>query len=156
MKYTEYLFSARKHNHACRVIKEKIEGLKEPELNSDEAKFLTLSLFYLSGYIIECSMKFKIFELCNYDKLIEVDENGCNQLGINYRKQIKRHNFDILQNTLSAYHGDFPHMSNNKEVNKLIKLWDPEIRYQEIVVAHSDVIKFYEHTIEFLKNMNKA
>ncbi|KAF0860240.1 hypothetical protein Y888_07350 [Mixta calida B021323] len=156
MKYTEYLFSAKKHNHTCRIIKEKIDGYDEGELETDEAKFLVLSLYYLSGYIIECSMKFKIFELCNYDRMTEIDEVGCSKVGIDYKRHIKKHNFDILQNTLSSFIGDFPHMSKDKEVNKLINLWNPELRYQDVKVDYNKVVRFYEHTIEFLKKMNKA
>ncbi|MCW2475843.1 MULTISPECIES: hypothetical protein [unclassified Symbiopectobacterium] len=156
MRYTEYLFSAYKHNQACRVLKEKIDQYDESKFNTEEVKFLILNLYYLSGYIIECSMKFKIFELCNYDRLTEINESGCNVRGINYRRDIKNHNFDILQNTLSSFIGDFPHMSKNKSVNILIKKWNPEIRYQNIIVDYDHVVKFYEHTVEFLKKTNKV
>ena len=69
--------------------------------SAEERNFLVLSLYYLSGYIIECSLKFKIFEVCNYDENIDITEEECRNLGINYKKDIRIHNFEKLQHSIN-------------------------------------------------------
>ncbi|WP_122431159.1 hypothetical protein [Pseudomonas viridiflava] len=153
MKYTEYLSSAKRHNHACRVLKTKLESLDESELGSEEFKFLVLSIYYLSGYIVECSLKFKIFELSNYDLNIEVDEEECSKAGIDYKKRIKTHNFEKLQNYLDSLVGGLSYTSQKQEINHLLRLWNPELRYSQIELDHTQVKELYDHTTQYLKRM---
>ncbi|EME5702204.1 hypothetical protein VY440_004191, partial [Escherichia coli] len=117
MKYTEFLSSAKRHNHACRVLKEKLDSLGEDNAENVEYKFLVLSLYYLSGYIIECSIKYKIFELENYDLNSEVNEGECEKVGIDFKNKIKTHNFKRLQNYLDSLISDVSHVSEKKVIN---------------------------------------
>ncbi|WP_157822925.1 hypothetical protein, partial [Shewanella sp. Bg11-22] len=109
MKYPEYLSSARRHKQACRVLKEKLDTYAEERENDENYKHLVISLYYLSGYIIECSLKFKIFEVCGYSTEVEIDEDECKNFGINYRKKIRVHCFHKLQNFLDSKVPDISH-----------------------------------------------
>lgn len=153
MKYTEFLLSAKRHNHACRVLKEKLDSLGEDSAENVEYKFLVLSLYYLSGYIIECSIKYKIFELENYDLNSEVNEGECEKVGIDFNKKIKTHNFKRLQNYLDSLISDVSHVSEKKVINKLMNEWTPEIRYSSVDVNYNQIKDLYSHTNNFLKRM---
>lgn len=153
MKYTEFLTSAKRHNHACRVLKEKLDSLGEDNADNVEYKFLVLSLYYLSGYIIECSIKYKIFELENYDLNLEVNEGECEKFGIDFKNKIKTHNFKRLQNYLDSLISDVSHVSEKKTINKLLNEWTPEIRYSSIDVNYKQIKELYSHTNNFLKKM---
>lgn len=151
MKYTEFLSSAKRHNHACRVLKEKLDSLGDGCAEDVEYKFLVLSLYYLSGYIIECSIKYKIFQLENYDLHSDVNEEECEKAGINYKKKIKTHNFNRLQNYLDSLVSGINHVSEKNEINKLINEWTPEIRYSTVELSYEQVKELYSHTNNFLK-----
>ncbi|NNA66146.1 hypothetical protein [Pseudomonas gessardii] len=153
MKYTEYLISAKRHNHACRVLKAKLDTFDEVDLRSEEFKFLVLSMYYLSGYIIECALKFKIFELKQYDPTLEIDEENCANAGINYKKRIKTHNFNSLQNYLDSLVGGLSHTSDKHETNRLLSEWNPEIRYSHIDLEYDQIKEFYAHSIQYLRKM---
>jgi hypothetical protein len=153
MKYTEFLSSARRHNHACKVLKEKLDSLGEDSVENVEYKFLVLSLYYLSGYIIECSIKFKIFELKSFDVNSDVNEGECEKAGIDYKNKIKTHNFKRLQNYLDSLVSDISHVSNKKSINKLMYEWNPEIRYSTIDVNYNQIKELYAHSNKFLKMM---
>lgn len=69
MQYHEYLNSARKHQYTCEEVLKLIKGI---ELTSGEGKSrhkrLLLNLYYLSGYVVECSVKYAIYHLIAYDR----------------------------------------------------------------------------------------
>ncbi|MFI8224190.1 hypothetical protein [Pseudomonas sp. NPDC085632] len=153
MKYTEYLISAKRHNHACRVLKAKLDTFDENDIRSEEFKFLVLSMYYLSGYIIECALKFKIFELKQYDPALEVDEANCTNAGINYKKRIKTHNFSSLQNYLDSLVTGLSHISDKREINRLLNDWNPEIRYSHIDLEYDQIKEFYAHSSQYLRKM---
>lgn len=153
MKYTDYLLSAKRHNHACKALKEKIEVLNSSSENSDELKFLVLSLYYLSGYIIECSLKFKIFEIKGFDKNAEINESECSRFDIDYKKRIKTHNFGKLQEYLDSLVSDITHTSESTDVNLLLNNWKPDIRYEHLDITYENIKIFYEHTTQFLKKV---
>ncbi|WP_323898888.1 hypothetical protein [Aeromonas hydrophila] len=153
MTYLEYLSSARKHNHTCRVLKEKIDSLPVEEASGDEYKYLVMSLYYLSGYIIECAIKFKIFQLNGYDVHAEVDAASCSKAGIDYQKNIKTHSFQRLQNYLSSLVSDLSYVSDQKDLNKLLQNWSPELRYAYFELDYLKIKELHEHTVQFLKKM---
>lgn len=153
MKYTEYLISAKRHSQACRVLKEKIENFDTSEFDTDEYKYLVASLYYLSGYIIECTQKFKIFELAAFDAGIDINEESCTSFGINYKKRIKTHSFEKLQNYLDSLIGEFSYISGEEKVDHLLNNWKPEIRYCHIEFAYSDIQALYNHSMNFLRKV---
>lgn len=152
MKYPEYLSSARRHNHACRVLKARIDSL-DVEEGLEEYNYLVSSLYYLSGYIIECAMKYKIFELCQYSLEVEVDEAECEKVGIDYKKRIKTHNFNKLQNYLDSLISGLSHSSDDKEINKLLQNWTPELRYSYCELNYKKIEELYNHTTRYLKKV---
>lgn len=153
MRYPEYLSSAKRHNYACRVLKAKIDSLGKEESNDDEFKFLVLSLYYLSGYIVECSLKFKIFEISQYDSCAEVNKAECSRAGIDYTKRIKTHSFERLQEYLDSLVSGFSHVSENQGVNRLLNEWNPELRYTHIDLDYNEIKELYNHTSLFLRKM---
>lgn len=152
MKYPEYLISAKRHNKACRVLQDRIELYKEQGIEDDNFKFLVLNLYYLSGYIVECSLKYKIYELFGYSINAEVDDAAeCAKVGIDYFKQIRVHKFSRLQNLLDSRIGDFTHLSEIDSVGQLLREWHPNKRYGSFELAYQDVQEFYTHTNAFLR-----
>lgn len=153
MKYPEYLSSAKRHSHACKLLKEKIATYGNENSNIQEFKYLVLSLYYLSGYIIECSLKFKILELSGFGSELEVTNNECNKFNIRYRQEIKIHDFAKLQDVLDSKSSDISHESDDDRIEYLLLGWDPKIRYEDVSLDHQDVDAFYEHAVCFLRKM---
>ncbi|MFA0343993.1 hypothetical protein AB4552_18240 [Vibrio sp. 10N.222.54.C3] len=153
MKYPEYLHSAKRHNYACRLLQEKLASFDVQDQNSDNFKHVVCSLYYLSGYIIECSLKFKIFECCNYDSVSEIESEKCKEHGINYRKKIKTHSFTTLQNFLSSKVSEISYESNESHLSLLLDNWTPEVRYESRNLDHDEVIELYMHAKKFLRQM---
>ena len=153
MKYTAYLSSAKRHNHACKALIEKINSLSDQDDAIEERNFLVLSLYYLSGYIIECSLKFKIFEVCNYDENIDITEEECRNLGINYKKDIRIHNFEKLQNFMDSLNIGISYISGNSKIDNLLNNWKPDLRYEHNTLDYTSIHEMYKHTIQFLRQM---
>lgn len=153
MKYPEYLHSAKRHNYACRLLKNKLDSFDDSEQDTDNFKHTVNSLYYLSGYIIECSLKFKIFECCGYDREKDIIPEECKKYDINHRKKIKTHSFKTLQNVLSSKISDVSYESEKDEVRHLLSNWSPEVRYEATDVSYNDVVGFYLHASKFLKEM---
>lgn len=152
MKYPDYLMSAKRHNKACRVLQDRIEMYREQGVEDENIKFLVLNMYYLSGYIVECSLKYKIYELFGYSINAEVDDQAeCAKVGINYKRQIKLHCFSRLQNLLDSKLSDISHLSEIDTVGQLLKDWNPEKRYENFEIAYQDVQNFYAHTTAFLR-----
>jgi len=152
LKYLEFLSSAKRHDYACRVLQEKIESYEENTYD-EKFKFLVISLYYLSGYIIECSLKFKILEVSGFNSNVEVNKNECKKIGIIYHEQIKTHDFTRLQDFLDSKIPDLSHESDNDEIECLLTSWDPTIRYEDISIEYRKVKSFYNHANDFLKKM---
>jgi hypothetical protein len=153
LKYPEYLSSAKRHNYACRVLQDKIETYANDSPNDENFNHLITSLYYLSGYIIECSLKFKIFEVISFDSNIEIDDVACKALGFNYRKKIQIHSFQRLQNFLDSKISDISHLSNESTIDHLLGQWNPEIRYEHLEIQYQDAKAFYKHANNFMKSM---
>jgi len=153
LKYPEYLSSAKRHNYACRVLQEKIETYEEESAHDEKIKSLVISLYYLSGYIIECSLKFKILEVSGFDFNVEVNKSECKKIGIIYHEQIKTHDFKKLQDVLDSKIPDLSHESDSDEIGYLLIKWDPKIRYEDISVEYQKVKSFYNHANGFLKKI---
>jgi hypothetical protein len=99
LKYPEYLLAAKRHNEACKVLQEKIElCLSNEQGQGFQFQHLVLSLYYLSGYIVECSLKYKILDLLGFDINVNVDRLGCNGTNIIRYNEIATHNFLDLRN----------------------------------------------------------
>lgn len=162
MTYKEYLNAARKHLNACIILRDSLSTLCNSK-NKDAGKIkqLTLSLYYLSGYIIECSVKYGIYVYLNYDK--NADIKKLDTRGITFKKHIKHHKFDRYVDHLNKNICGIILIDNknniSNEVKKLYDNWNTEIRYcyNEIPTKfkHCDdlthVLKFSEHAEEVFK-----
>lgn len=153
MKYTSYLSSAKRHSHACQALIEKINILIGQDDRIEERNFLVLSLYYLSGYIVECSLKFKIFEVSNYDENIEISDHKCRILGINYKKDIRIHDFSKLQDFIDSLNIDISYTSGNNDIDILLNNWKPDVRYEHSNLDYESIYKMYQHTVQFLRKM---
>jgi hypothetical protein len=134
MYYSEYLNAARKHLLSCRVINKEIqEIITKPSGQIDESKLrlLTLNLYYLSGYIIECSVKYGIYGVLEYDRTKCI--KNLNYPYASYDTHIKHHKFkryvDIFNAKKSGLILIDDTTSIGKEVKHLYSMWDAEIRY---------------------------
>jgi len=65
MIYKDYKNAAHKHRYTCSVLCEKLAIINE---NKAKYKYLSLNLYYLSGYILECIVKYGIYDLIGYPK----------------------------------------------------------------------------------------
>ncbi|WP_157631113.1 hypothetical protein [Vibrio pacinii] len=153
MKYNEYLESARRHSYACRLMRDRANDFSDEDRNTENFKHLVCSLYYLSGYVIECSLKFKIFECCGFDSEIDIDDEECRKVGINYRKKIKTHSFTTLQNYLNSKISGITHESDDIQIVALLENWSPEIRYETRELDFDLVKNFHEHASKFLRIM---
>ena len=148
MVYKEYLNSARKHLFTCNVIFEKLED-KKPQIKAIKTSLL-LNLYYLSGYIIECIVKWAIFELIAYPK--DQDVKKLDKKDLSFNKNIRFHKFDRYTQhliRLSSLSIPLIHSERDikKEVVRLYREWDVDIRYSYDTKKYNDrdYIQFYEY-----------
>lgn len=132
MLYKEFLNAARKHRTACQVLYEKIKTLDVAQTEqATQHKALTLNLYYLAGYVVECSVKYGIYKAIGYDRAKSVKQ--LNQNGLSYAADIKHHAFERYADHLGRVYSDLVLVSVQREVPRevlhLYKNWDVEIRY---------------------------
>lgn len=131
MVYKEFLNAARKHKYTCSILLEKLDQInnkREPA----QAKYLLLNVYYLSGYIIECIVKYGIYNLVGFSKRKEVTK--LNQDGLRYKDHICHHKFNRFTQYLDCRIGiSLPLIRNKKGINKkvveLYNKWDAPVRY---------------------------
>ncbi|HGZ2076322.1 TPA: hypothetical protein ACN1DJ_001203 [Escherichia coli] len=164
MKYREYLSAARKHVQTSEVLYDSLSiQLQQQPLNNGATKRLTLNLYYISGYVIECVLKYGIYALIGYDK--DMDITKINSKGITYNNKIKHHKFSMYD---ELFNREYPGLilidrkeTISPEVKKLYNGWDAEIRYVYNPIPekfkHSDehihVMKFNEHAKTIFKHV---
>ncbi|EKA97137.1 hypothetical protein HMPREF1310_02282 [Proteus mirabilis WGLW4] len=153
MKYRDYLLSAKRHSHACKILQEKIDITDNTPINDDDKNYLALNLYYLSGYIIECSLKFKIFESFGFEHDLDITKDTCSTKGINYNKKIKTHNFIKLLEYLQTKVPDISYSSDIEEINDLLSKWQPELRYIHATIDYEKVKQLYTHAKLFLRKI---
>ena len=148
MVYKDFLNAARKHEYTCQVLLDRLETIDETK-EKEFFRFLLLNLYYLTGYIIECSVKYGIYSLITYSK--DKDIKKLNQDGLTYTDYIKHHKFERYTEYLDQRIGIVLPLIRDKkqidkEVLKLYQNWDAIIRYS----CNMDVnekrhyISFYE------------
>ncbi len=152
MKYPDYIEAANKHSYACRIIKEKISSFDSSVQDPQQYDFLVCSLYYLSGYIIECSLKFKVFEAFGHESDEEVTQTTCSRLSLSLRR-VQTHDFDKLQDFITSKLSDFTYKSSEELVNQLLDNWEPGLRYEVHSFSSDNVLKFYEHSKQFLRQV---
>ncbi|WP_228200357.1 hypothetical protein [Acinetobacter sp. WCHAc010034] len=132
MQYKEYLNSARKHQYTCEEI---LKCIKSNSATTSQEKVkqkqLIFNLFYLSGYIIECSVKYGIYHLISYDRNKPVKE--LNQNDLTFDRHIKVHKFERYTDAFNKLQGGYKLIDNTKDISpeviQIYKNWDAEVRY---------------------------
>ncbi len=132
MFYNEYLNSARKHQFTCEMILQCVNNLDDSiPKNKTLNKKLLLNTYYLSGYIIECSVKYGIYHSIGYDRKACV--KNLSEKNLTYTGNIKHHRFDKYVDHLIVKHPGIPLIDNKKNINPevidIYRLWDADVRY---------------------------
>ena len=146
MRYEDFLFSARRHKYTCEVINEQMEMFPE---NSQQRIRLLSNFYYLSGYILECSLKYLILEFYGHPFADEVNHASCEALGFDKKNKFLIHDLFELQNKLEVKFTDFTSRSENQLINHLIDSWGPNYRYENVQSSKHDVTLFFNHTVNF-------
>lgn len=151
MKYSEYLSSAKRHDYTCSILKDKLEEECLSE-NSIEFSYLYSNLFYISGYIFECVIKYKILEFSEHDELADVDKNSCSNFDFNFKKDFRIHNLAKLLELLDVVSGGNGYSVNDSVID-LVNSWNPNVRYEDFTCSVNDVISFYMESKRILNRM---
>lgn len=141
MLLKEYLNAARRHLHTCDYI---LSAIKIRHMHRND---LIKNLYYLSGYIIECSVKYGIITLNGHDRNRDVEDFNSN--GIIYARDLKHHEFKKFELLIKRFSIQAPLISTQihvePEVKKLYESWRSTIRYDcSINCNHDCYIKFFE------------
>ena len=90
MVYKSFLNAARKHVATCEALLQHAKNLNPQRPNNQqEQQHILLNLYYLTGYIFECSIKYGIYKLISYDPQAPITK--LNQADLTYNKHIKHH-----------------------------------------------------------------
>ena len=132
MIYDEFLSAARKHLKTCIVIRESLNSLGITNVENDlQVKLLTLNLYYISGYVIECSIKYGIYVCIGYDKTACVKQLNTSEVA--YGRQINKHRYDNYEDILKSKYPGIILVDNKlnipQPVKNLYSNWDADIRY---------------------------
>ena len=136
MTYMEFLRAARKHRDTCIIICEYLDSLdlNEPD-NQERIKKQCLNLYYLAGYVIECSVKYAIYASLKYnkkDKVTKLSVTFDNEL-VTYKSRIENHRFIKYVDLLNKLHGGIILLDRKTnittDVTELYDNWNVEIRY---------------------------
>ena len=132
MTYCDFKSAAMRHKETCTLLMSLITSISEENVVTRTLN----NIYYLSGYIIECMMKYCIFDTIGYDSLADVTR--LNQDGLSFHKDILTHNkehlLEVLKSkstgfSLSVY--DNPDQHDPDAVN-MIRQWHPKYRYESI------------------------
>ena len=132
MTYVEYRQAAHRHMVTCELLK------KEITTNATECdkKKLTLNFYYLSGYIIECSLKYMIYDSLQYPRsgdIKDLDKDTASYKGHIHGHKLNNRLKDCFQCNV---HKRLPLISDSNgidsEVIDLFNCWDSTVRYYNL------------------------
>jgi len=142
MRYKSYLNAARKHLKTCEVLLQQAENLNSQKTN-DKAlqQHLLLNLYYLTGYVFECSIKYGIYKAIKYDPDASVTQ--LKQANLTYAKHIKHHSFNKYAEHLTTRHAGIKLVDDLTgvpvDIRILYKNWNVEWRYETLKEMRSDM-----------------
>ena len=132
MKYTEFETSARRHLESCYHILDNLINSTESFRKQKEDR-LILNIYYLSGYVIECSLKFAFFKAVKFSKNDKIELNQIIR-GTDY--DMKTHSLRQLVSYLpvvdTSLPRDIPMLTQtipDVSHKTLANQWNSEIRY---------------------------
>jgi hypothetical protein len=158
MLYSDYRTAANKHIQTCKMwvaILEQEKNKEESELR--ESLAVLNNLYYLAGYILECSVSFAIYKSLRYPP--NEDVGKLNQNGFSFQENIKYHNFQknmsdffVKQNKLPANH-HLPFLRTGRKTHAhsqlLYETWNVGVRYETRQFSTEDVVTFVKDSIDF-------
>jgi hypothetical protein len=136
MKYPDFKTAALRHKESCHVLMSVLGASK-----SSKNLRLLWNIYYLSGYIVECSLKFAFFKSIRYERTREIED-------LDYTAGTKTYTFEKIlkqKHDLSNIKNEFlqvlsPRLpsgipfvnsSVSDEYGRLLKKWDAQIRYSD-------------------------
>lgn len=152
VSYTEFRKSACRHFEVCDDMLKKL--VKSDNFPTGKKKSVLLEIYYLSGYIIECILKFVLFSHLNFKKHDDVYD---------YKdKDWKNHDFNKLITILNEldfkFSQDIPIIGSKHgippKVLKLYSDWSTDYRYVSTVVDFDlqvELVEAYLVNIEKIK-----
>ncbi|EOG5364242.1 hypothetical protein [Cronobacter turicensis] len=114
---------------------------------------LASNFYYLSGYILECSLKYLILESYGHPEEKNVDSASCKALGFGNGNKFFIHDLSDLQNKLEVKVTELSSRSDNESINDLIDNWGPDFRYEIIGKPINEIIMFYNHAVNFVSKI---
>ncbi len=157
MVYKDFLNAAHKHEYTCQVLLDKLERIDEKR-EKESFRFLILNFYYLSGYIIECIIKYGIYSLVDFPK--DEDVKKLDKDNLTYKDHIKYHQFKRYEEYLNQRIGiSLPLIRDksgiDKKVLKLYHDWDAAIRYSCKMEVSEKIhyISFYQIARRILKEI---
>lgn len=174
--YQEYQQAAERHYKTCLKLEETIQSLQGNSSNNKLVKKLLQNLYYLTGYIIECSCCYFIYaqyaNLTDKKALIATMPGKCRE-NVSFDKNhkidsdtfiIKGDNHGLLNFTEThSYFGqsldNIPlingHISAFQDSEQLLKKWGAEVRYKvEIPLNESNTFSFLAVAKTMYNNIN--
>ena len=142
MKYTDFEVSALRHIESCYHILDNLTASPVPYKKQKESRLL-LNIYYLSGYAIECSLKFAFFKAIKFEKHHNIDtlnySDGTNTYLFEKSKgsrSLQIHNLVELCQYLECVDKSLPRdiplitqVIPNQNHKTLTNKWNSEIRY---------------------------
>ncbi len=155
MFFKEFLETAKRFSHTCSIINKKIGDLGIREIRTAESRYLFHNLYYLSGYVIECSFKYGIYALYRYPPTKDVKELDLRDLS--YKNNIQHHRFNVYEDYLLAkLPGSLRDLKKKSfalgKTKELFNKWDGPVRYHFELGAFSssDYLEFYKFANQVL------
>lgn len=151
ISHIEFRKSAERHFDVCENMLEKF--VKSDDFALAKKQKIILEIYYLSGYIIECTLKFVLFSQLRY-KL--------NQNVYDYKdKDWKNHDFHKLTTILNElnvkFSQDIPILGSkhgiSKGVLKLYSEWSTDYRYISKVIEIDLQIELVENYLENIRKI---
>jgi hypothetical protein len=167
-RYTDWKDAAARHIYTCNILKLYLDDISKPKTLDSCAK----NMYYLVGYIIECSINYAIYGYIDYKgddiKELTINKNVCNVTyaftkGKDNTAALEKHKgevvFQIVHHEIQKNIKFFEKNSIQQEylenfaseLEKDVKLkeifdnWNPEIRYFcPIEIDIPTLIKFFE------------
>jgi len=139
--YPEFKKASKKHLQACECLINNFHT----NCNSNK-KSILVTIFYLSGYILETIMKFSIYSAISYKR--NEDIKKLNNHGLTYKNDIEVHKLFKLKTLVEEK--SITRLSNFKDNQKLFNAWNSEIRYVEKINYSEQEIKDFFY---FAKNI---
>ena len=145
MNYKEYINAADRHVAICQQL------LRDAEVERNRTKksHLVNEAYYLSGYIMECSLSYALF----YNERLDVESHR------NYQGEFLTHNLmskvNFVVRSVGVRFAGVPFVSIkhvDKNLNRLFGDWDVRWRYEKNKTVDEAVLRKYIDALKDVKD----